>query len=98
MTKLAFCYHCRRYHPEDEMKNVLVGGRSRWRCKKSLDATVASQAARDAYGQMIRAQNERQSARRASMPPLPHCVAELNRALPLDRGDHPPGGSDRTIP
>lgn len=98
MTNLAFCYHCRRYHPEAEMKIVLVGGRSRWRCKKSLDAIVASQAVRDAYGRMVRAQNERQIALRAMMPPLPHCIAELNRCKPLDRSETPPAGNDQSFP
>lgn len=79
------------------MKIVLVGGRSRWRCKKSLDAIVASQAVRDAYGRMVRAQNERQNARLAMMPPLPHCITELNRCKPLDRSETPPGGSDRNL-
>lgn len=97
MTNLAFCYHCRRYHPEDEMKIVVVGGRSRWRCKKSLDATSASQAARDAYGQMVRAQNERQVAGRTMLPPLPHCITELNRGKPLERRETVSGGSDQSL-
>lgn len=97
MTNLAFCYHCRRYHPEDEMKTVLVGGRSRWRCKKSLDAKGASQAVRDAYGRMVREQNERQVALRGMTPPLPHCIAELNRCKPLDRSETSPGGIDQSL-
>lgn len=67
-----FCYHCRRYHPQDEMRRILTNGRWRWRCLSSLAGVRASREARDAFGKAATRQAKSEERR-----PLPHCVREL---------------------
>lgn len=72
MSDTVYCYHCRRYHPAEEMTRVTSKGVTRWRCVKSLVSARNSQDQRDAFGKHVSAQN------RAYRPPtLPHCVREL---------------------
>ena len=86
MTDCAYCYHCRCHHPVNEMTLVVVRGRQRWRCKKSLQARVLAQSERDEYGALMRAQNQQQTTSRSTMTPLPHCVADL--IYPKSLGRH----------
>lgn len=72
MTDQVYCYHCRRWHPPEEMRTVVVGGRTRWRCRRSLEAVRANRAQRDAFGLEVAALN-----RGAPQRPLPHCVREV---------------------
>lgn len=45
-----YCYHCSRYHPETEMRQLNTKSGKRWRCIKSLEAIKKTVAARDAFG------------------------------------------------
>ena len=72
MSEQAYCYHCRRYHPREDMRQVKTNGRQRWRCHRSLVSIRASREERDAFGKAISAMNKH-DVRRS----LPHCVTEL---------------------
>jgi hypothetical protein len=69
----AFCYHCRVYHPLDEMRQLETRTGKRWRCKRSIDATHANRAKRDAFGRSITAmhQAETEDRQRTFLHPLP---------------------------
>lgn len=56
-----YCYHCRLYHPENEMEQVDSKSGKRWRCKKSLAGGRKSQKERDVFGKSVTAQNSRQA-------------------------------------
>ena len=49
----AFCYHCRAYHPVEEMRQIGTRSGKRWRCLRSIDATRATRDARDAFGRTV---------------------------------------------
>ena len=44
-----FCYHCGRYHPREEMRQIETKGGKKWRCIKSIEATKIPSAQRDAF-------------------------------------------------
>lgn len=48
--RTVYCYHCMTYHHPDEMRQIVAHGRTRWRCRRSIDATHKSVEARDAFG------------------------------------------------
>ena len=76
MSDQVFCYHCRRYHPADQVTQVCVRGVKRWRCRRSIALSRASSAARDAFG---RAASEVNRALRG-VRPLPRPVLEVFNA------------------
>lgn len=53
MTATVFCYHCRTYHPKEEVRQVATKAGKRWRCHKSIAATKAGAAEREAFGQRV---------------------------------------------
>lgn len=59
---MRYCYHCRIYHPETEMKLVVTKSSKRWRCVNSLNAAKRSQRERDAYGKKVSEINSRVAA------------------------------------
>ncbi len=61
MSDTIYCYHCRTYHPKDQMRQLETKTGKRWRCIKSIEATKRSQAMRDAYGQEVTAMNKAES-------------------------------------
>ncbi len=50
MADTLYCYHCRVYHPKEEMRQIETKGGKRWRCIKSIQATKRGMAAREAFG------------------------------------------------
>ena len=46
----VYCYHCMTYHPPEAMQKIVSGGRTRWRCIRSIEAARNTTAARDAFG------------------------------------------------
>ena len=50
MSDLLFCYHCRAYHPKEEMRQIDTKGGKRWRCIKSIEATKVGRNSREAFG------------------------------------------------
>lgn len=76
MSDTVFCYHCRRYHPRDEVTLVQTRGVKRWRCRKSISLSRASAAARDAFGKSISQMNQTACANPFPRP-LPRPVLEL---------------------
>lgn len=70
----AFCYHCRTHHPVEEMRQMQTRSGKRWRCKKSIDATHAARAARDAFGRSITEMHraETEAKQRSFLHPLPY--------------------------
>ena len=75
MSDQVFCYHCRRYHPADQVTLVQSRGFKRWRCRQSLALGRSSSAARDAFGQAVSELNRAVHDAR----PLPRPVLELLR-------------------
>lgn len=61
----AYCYHCGRHHPKEEMRQLATKTGKRWRCIKSIEATKAGRDARDAFGKRITANNKSESQSRA---------------------------------
>lgn len=61
----AYCYHCGRHHPIEEMRQLTTKNGKRWRCLKSIEASKANQAKRDAFGKEISAINKAESESRA---------------------------------
>ncbi len=53
-----YCYHCRTYHPREEMRQLETKTGKRWRCIKSIEATQRGKADRDAYGKQMTAMNK----------------------------------------
>ena len=73
MAEQVFCYHCRRYHPAEQMLQVMVGSRrTRWRCRTSVDAARMGREQRDSFGKGVTAMNKLDGPRS-----LPHCVKEI---------------------
>ena len=72
MSEQVYCYHCRRYHPREDMRQIRTNGRQRWRCHRSLVLAHASREERDAFGKSVSAMNKN-NLRRS----LPHCVSDL---------------------
>jgi len=58
MSETAFCYHCGTHHPIEVMRQILTKTGKRWRCIKSIEATKAGIAKRDAYGRGISAMHK----------------------------------------
>jgi hypothetical protein len=50
MSEKLYCYHCRTYHPKEEMRQIDTKGGKRWRCIKSIEATKQGKEARAAFG------------------------------------------------
>jgi hypothetical protein len=59
-----YCYHCRRTHPENEMRLVPGRNGSRWRCLQTLKATSLSREQREAFGRQTSAINRAESQRK----------------------------------
>lgn len=36
MSDQLYCYHCRTYHPSNEMRQIDTKGGKRWRCIESI--------------------------------------------------------------
>ena len=49
----AYCYHCGKHHPIEEMRQVVTKGGKRWRCIKSIEAPKKPTAERDAFGNTV---------------------------------------------
>jgi len=79
MSDQVFCYHCRRYHPADQVTLIQTRGVKRWRCRQSIVLSRASPAARDAFGQAVSELNRSVCANHAAKP-LPRAVLELLRS------------------
>lgn len=58
MSDTIYCYHCRSYHPREEMRQLETKTGKRWRCIKSIEATKLGRAARDAYGRQMTETNK----------------------------------------
>jgi hypothetical protein len=50
-NQCRFCYHCRKDHPESEMRKINSAQGSRWRCRSSLAAARQAPKLRDAFGE-----------------------------------------------
>jgi len=57
MSETAYCYHCAKHHPKEEMRQIHSKAGKRWRCIKSIQATKQGIAARDAFGKQMSAMN-----------------------------------------
>ena len=65
MSETTFCYHCRANHPVSEMRQIMTKAGKRWRCIKSIEATKADRATREAFGRTVTENNKSQSSARA---------------------------------
>lgn len=66
-AEVAFCYHCRMFHPKAEMRQLHTRSGKRWRCIRSIEATRQGQAAREAYGRMVSEMNKSEAQSRARL-------------------------------
>lgn len=53
MSQTAYCYHCGRHHPVEEMRQIATKAGKKWRCLKSIKATKLGVAQRDAFGRGV---------------------------------------------
>ena len=65
MADTLYCYHCRTYHPKEEMRQINTKGGKRWRCIKSIEATKRSVAEREAFGRQMTAINKAEAQSKA---------------------------------
>ena len=65
MSDTAYCYHCGRHHPKQEMRQIHTKAGSRWRCIKSIAATKRSVAERDAFGKQVTTMNSAEQRARS---------------------------------
>lgn len=65
MADTLYCYHCRTYHPREEMRQIDTKGGKRWRCIKSIEATKRSAAEREAFGRQMTAINKAEAQSKA---------------------------------
>jgi hypothetical protein len=63
-AETIYCYHCRRYHPREEMRRIETKGSKKWRCINSIEATKKSTTQRDAFGKSVTAINKSDSQAR----------------------------------
>lgn len=75
MRETAYCYHCGRHHPIAEMRRVRLKSGVRWRCLRSIEATRAAPAQREAFGQRMTALNRALADERRNTP-QPGCLRE----------------------
>ena len=75
MRETAYCYHCGRHHPISEMRRVRLKSCVRWRCLRSIEATRAAPAQREAFGQRMTALNRALADERRNAP-QPGCLRE----------------------
>jgi len=69
MSETAYCYHCGIHHPVEQMRQIVNNNGRRWRCIKSIEATKAGIAKRDAFGRQMTAFNKADAkAIRSRMP------------------------------
>lgn len=81
MNETVFCYHCRRQHPAAESTLVLVHGRQRWRCTKSLLASATSRQERDAFGLAVTERNRERRPQAASEAPMRRWIGRAADSL-----------------
>lgn len=62
-TPSRYCYHCRKIHPESEMRKLNSAQGTRWRCRSSIDAARQAPKLRDVYGRNTTAKNRATSQR-----------------------------------
>jgi hypothetical protein len=65
MADTLYCYHCRTYHPREEMRQIDTKGGKRWRCIKSIEATKRSPEEREAFGRQMTAINKAEAQSKA---------------------------------
>lgn len=81
MSDKVFCYHCRSYHPSEEVRLIQTRSGKRWRCEKSIRAGRTAVELRDAFGASVRETNRQRELELAQAGrATPHCVRELLRA------------------
>lgn len=52
-AETAYCYHCGKHHPIEEMRQIATKTGKRWRCIKSIEATKVNRETRDAFGKKV---------------------------------------------
>ncbi len=65
MPDTLYCYHCRLYHPKEEMRQIDTKGGKRWRCIKSIEAAKRDRETREAFGRQMSAINKAQAQSKA---------------------------------
>ena len=65
MDTTAYCYHCRVYHPKEDMRQISTKVGKRWRCIRSIEATKSDRASREAYGKSVTEANKAEAASKA---------------------------------
>ena len=79
MLDKVYCYHCRSYHAQDEVRLVESKSGKRWRCLKSIASSQASREQRDAFGRSVSELNRLIGLDRARRS-LPYPVKKLFKA------------------
>lgn len=65
MTQRLFCYHCRAYHPIEDMARYPTKSGLRWRCVHSIRAADQDVGCRDAFGKAQTSANRDLARRQA---------------------------------
>ena len=58
MPQTAYCYHCGRHQPIEEMRQLVTKTGKRWRCLQSIEATKQDRKAREAFGRQMTETNK----------------------------------------
>ena len=75
----VYCYHCMTYHQPEAMQKIVSGGRTRWRCIRSIKASRRPVSERDAFGQQ---QSQRNLAQSQSLRTQAFRVTGSRKPLP----------------
>ncbi len=67
MVTTLYCYHCRTYHPKEEMRQIETKSGKRWRCIKSIEATKQGRAARETFGKQTTDINKAEAQSKARL-------------------------------
>lgn len=67
MSDTAYCYHCQRHHPKEEMRQIETKTGKRWRCIKSIEATKGGRLAREAFGRQTTDANKAEAKSKARL-------------------------------
>ena len=76
----VYCYHCMTYHQPEAMQKIVSGGRTRWRCIRSIEASRRPVSERDAFGQQ---QSQRNLAQSQSLRTQAFRVTGSRKPLPI---------------
>ena len=76
MPEMLFCYHCRVYHPKDQMRLFPTRRGDRWRCVRSIQAARQGVSERESFGRSQTEANRHRSQRQGLFAHQVRCAQQ----------------------